>query len=136
MEEYGYLLFIAIVLISTKCLGLVTKRFHMPQVVGALVAGLIIGPACLNLSSIMLVGESNSMIHSLSEIGVIVLMFSAGLETDIQKLKKSGLASLVIALLGVIVPCVGGALIAHFLQILQESQQKRQCTAIYLLVLS
>ena len=102
MEEYGYLLFIAIVLISTKCLGLVTKRFHMPQVVGALVAGLIIGPACLNLSSIMLVGESNSMIHSLSEIGVIVLMFSAGLETDIQKLKKSGLASLVIALLGVI----------------------------------
>ena len=114
MEEYGYLLFIAIVLISTKCLGLVTKRFHMPQVVGALVAGLIIGPACLNLSSIMLVGESNSMIHSLSEIGVIVLMFSAGLETDIQKLKKSGLASLVIALLGVIVPCVGGALIAHF----------------------
>ena len=36
MEEYGYLLFIAIVLISTKCLGLVTKRFHMPQVVGAL----------------------------------------------------------------------------------------------------
>ena len=85
MEEYGYLLFIAIVLISTKCLGLVTKRFHMPQVVGALVAGLIIGPACLNLSSIMLVGESNSMIHSLSEIGVIVLMFSAGLETDIQK---------------------------------------------------
>ena len=34
MEEYGYLLFIAIVLISTKCLGLVTKRFHMPQVVG------------------------------------------------------------------------------------------------------
>ena len=44
MEEYGYLLFIAIVLISTKCLGLVTKRFHMPQVVGALVAGLIIGP--------------------------------------------------------------------------------------------
>lgn len=46
MEEYGYLLFIAIVLISTKCLGLVTKRFHMPQVVGALVAGLIIG-TCL-----------------------------------------------------------------------------------------
>lgn len=88
MEEYGYLLFIAIVLISTKCLGLVTKRFHMPQVVGALVAGLIIGPACLNLSSIMLVGESNSMIHSLSEIGVIVLMFSAGLETDIQKVEK------------------------------------------------
>lgn len=114
MEEYGYLLFIAIVLVSTKCLGLLTKKFHMPQVVGALVAGLIIGPACLNLSSIMLVGESDAMIHSLSEIGVIVLMFSAGLETDIQKLKQSGLASLVIALLGVVIPCVGGALVAHF----------------------
>lgn len=115
MEEYGYLLFIAVVLVSTKCLGLLTKRFHMPQVVGALVAGLIIGPACLNLSSILLCGaESQDMIKSLSEVGVIVLMFSAGLETDIQKLKKSGLASLVIALLGVIVPCIGGYFVAHF----------------------
>ncbi len=115
MEEYGYLLFIAVVLISTKCLGLVTKKFHMPQVVGALVAGLIIGPACLNLSSVLLAGaESQSMIESLSEVGVIVLMFSAGLETDIQKLKKSGLASLVIALMGVIVPCLGGYVVAHF----------------------
>ncbi|MCI9537687.1 MAG: cation:proton antiporter [Eubacterium sp.] len=115
MEEYGYLLFIALVLISTKFLGLVTKKFHMPQVVGALVAGLIIGPACLNLSSVLLAGaESQSMIESLSEVGVIVLMFSAGLETDIQKLKKSGLASLVIALMGVIVPCLGGYLVAYF----------------------
>lgn len=115
MEEYGYLLFIALVLISTKFLGLVTKKFHMPQVVGALVAGLIIGPACLNLSSVLLAGaESQSMIDSLSEVGVIVLMFSAGLETDIQKLKKSGLASLVIALMGVIVPCLGGYLVAYF----------------------
>lgn len=115
MEEYGYLLFIALVLISTKFLGLVTKKFHMPQVVGALVAGLIIGPACLNLSSVLLAGaESQSMIESLSEVGVIVLMFSAGLETDIQKLKKSGLASLVIALMGVVVPCLGGYLVAYF----------------------
>ncbi len=115
MEEYGYLLFIALVLISTKFLGLVTKKFHMPQVVGALVAGLIIGPACLNLSSVLLAGaESQSMIESRSEVGVIVLMFSAGLETDIQKLKKSGLASLVIALMGVIVPCLGGYLVAYF----------------------
>lgn len=115
MEEYGYLLFIAVVLVSTKCLGLVTRKFHMPQVVGALVAGLIIGPACLNLSSVLLCGaESQNMIKSLSEVGVIVLMFSAGLETDLQKLKKSGLASLVIALLGVIVPCFGGFLVAHF----------------------
>ena len=115
MEEYGYLLFIAVVLVSTKCLGLLTKKFHMPQVVGALVAGLIIGPACLNLSSILLCGaESQDMIKDLSEVGVIVLMFSAGLETDIQKLKKSGLASLVIALLGVIVPCLGGYLVAYF----------------------
>lgn len=92
-----------------------TKKFHMPQVVGALVAGLIIGPACLNLSSVLLAGaESQSMIESLSEVGVIVLMFSAGLETDIQKLKKSGLASLVIALMGVIVPCLGGYLVAYF----------------------
>ena len=47
MEEYGYLWQLAIILASTKVFGLITKRFKMPQVVGALLAGLILGPALL-----------------------------------------------------------------------------------------
>jgi len=49
MEEYSYILFIALILLSTKILGLVTKKMKLPQVVGALLAGVILGPAVLNV---------------------------------------------------------------------------------------
>ena len=102
-----YILFIALILMSTKVLGLMTKKINLPQVVGALVAGLVLGPG------LGLVHETE-FIKNISEIGVIVLMFSAGLETDIKELKKCGLASFVIALIGVIVPLAGGFGVAHF----------------------
>ena len=102
MDSYEFLLDLAIILISTKLLGLVTKRFQMPQVVGALLAGLIFGPAVLNIL------KETDFINKTSEIGVIVLMFTAGLETDIKELKKTGKASVIIALVGVIVPFIGG----------------------------
>lgn len=105
--DYSYLLYLAIILLSTKLLGLVTRRAHMPQVVGSLLAGLILGPACLNLI------HGTTFLNQVSEIGVIVLMFMAGLETDTQELKKSGLASFVIALIGVIVPLLGGLGVAY-----------------------
>lgn len=108
MESYGFLLDLALILLSTKLLGLLTKKVHMPQVVGALVAGLLMGPACLNII------QETEFIKQLSEIGVIVLMFCAGLETDIDELKRSGKASFIIALLGVLVPLAGGFLVAYF----------------------
>lgn len=102
MEEYNYILFIALILLSTKILGLVTKKMKLPQVVGALCAGVILGPAVLG------VVKETEFISELSELGVIVLMFTAGLTTDIKELKKTGKASFIIALLGVIVPLLGG----------------------------
>ncbi len=105
--NYDYLLFLAIILFSTKLLGLVTRRAHMPQVVGALLAGLLLGPACLNLI------HGSTFLNQVSEIGVIILMFMAGLETDTEELKKSGLASFVIALVGVIAPLLGGLGVAY-----------------------
>ena len=102
MEEYSYILFIALILLSTKILGLVTKKMKLPQVVGALLAGVILGPAVLN------VVKETEFISELSEIGVIVLMFTAGLTTDVKELKRTGKASFIIALLGVIVPLFGG----------------------------
>lgn len=102
MDSYSFLLIIAVILASTKLLGLASARIQMPQVVGALLAGVILGPSVLNL-----IGE-NEFLFKTSEIGVIMLMFLAGLDTDINELKKTGLASLVIAIIGVVVPLIGG----------------------------
>ena len=106
MESYHFLLDLALILVSTKLLGIVTKRFAMPQVVGALVAGLIFGPAFLGLL------QETAFIDQVAELGVIVLMFTAGLETDIHELKKSGGSAFVIALCGVLAPLAGGFLLA------------------------
>ncbi len=107
--DYHFLLDIALILLSTKLLGMLTRKFRMPQVVGALIAGVILGPALLNI-----VHDQGDLLKKISEIGVIVLMFTAGLETDIGELKKSGKASFVIAMIGVIVPLLGGWAVAHF----------------------
>lgn len=104
MESYNFLLVMAIILLSTKFFGLVSEKVHMPQVVGALTAGIILGPSILNM-----VGETDFLLKT-SEIGVIMLMFLAGIDTDLDELKKTGFASSVIAIIGVIVPLIGGAI--------------------------
>ena len=108
MESYHFLLDIALILLSTKVFGLITKKFQMPQVVGALLAGLLLGPAVLGWI------KETEFLDQISELGVIVLMFSAGLETDVKELKKTGVASFVIALIGVLVPLAGGFGLACF----------------------
>lgn len=105
MESYRYLLDIAIILLFTKAFGIFSKKLRMPSVVGALIAGIVLGPAVLNIV------EPSNLISALSEIGVIVLMFSAGLETSITDLKKAGFKAFIIALLGVLIPLGVGYLI-------------------------
>ena len=78
MDSYRYLLDLAIILLSTKVLGLLTRKVQMPQVVGALLAGLVLGPVGFGLLT------ETAFIHEVAEIGVIVLMFCAGMETDIR----------------------------------------------------
>lgn len=106
--DYKYLLDLALILLSTKMLGLLSQRVRMPHVVGALVAGLLFGPALLNI-----IQESN-FIHTTAEIGVIVLMFTSGMETDVNELKRSGKASFLIALIGVALPLAGGFLVGLY----------------------
>ena len=79
MQEYRYLLDIALILLMTKAFGLFSRRLRMPSVVGALIAGIVLGPAVLDIV------EPSKLIESLSEIGVIVLMFAAGLETSLPE---------------------------------------------------
>lgn len=106
--SHKFLLDIAIILLSTKLLGLITKKLHMPQVVGALIAGLVLGPAMLDVL------QETDFIQQVASLGVIILMFTAGLETDIKELKKTGLVSFIVAALGVLLPLVGGFVISIF----------------------
>lgn len=96
---------LAIIILFAKLFGLLAKKLKAPQVVGEIVAGLIIGPSVLNL-----VGQSD-FISQLAEIGVLLLMFYAGLETDLKELLHTGPVALVIACMGVAVPLFGGYLL-------------------------
>ena len=104
--NYEFLLWIALILISTKVLGLLCKAVHLPEVVGALLAGVILGPSALGLMSME--GDTGTLLTYVAEMGVIFLMSSAGLDTDLKELKANIGASFVTALIGVIVPLIGG----------------------------
>lgn len=80
----------------------------MPQVVGALIAGLVMGPAMLNII------HSTEFLSQVSELGVIVMMFTAGLGTSLNDLKQTGKAGFLVALCGVIVPLIGGTILSLF----------------------
>ena len=105
MDTLEILRTLAIILISSKLFGLLARDLKAPQVAGEIIAGLLIGPSLFNLVS------ANDFLAGMAEIGVILLMFSAGLETDIDKLKKSGLKALIIAMAGVTVPLILGTLL-------------------------
>lgn len=96
------LLDVALILIATKIGGIISRKLKMPEVLGALLAGVILGPVLLNWV------EYDDNIKLLANLGVIMLMFLAGLETDLEQFKKAGKSSFVIALLGVILPLVVG----------------------------
>ena len=106
METYKILKDLAIIFICAKGAGLLARKLKAPMVVGEIIAGLIIGP-CLGLNLV----QPSDFISQMAEIGVILIMFSAGLETNLQELKKSGFAAFFIACVGVFVPLVGGSLL-------------------------
>ena len=103
MKAYEILMDIALIIISAKFMGLLARRVKAPMVVGEIIAGVLIGPCLLNIV------QPSEYLSIFSEIGVILIMFSAGLETNLQELKKSGFIAFVIACVGVFVPLVCGA---------------------------
>lgn len=105
MEAYDVFKDLAIIIIAAKFFGILARKCKAPQVVGEIIAGLIIGPSILGL-----VNQSDFLIE-MAEIGVIILMFSAGLETDLKDLMKTGPIAALIACAGVFVPLILGALL-------------------------
>ena len=96
---------LAIIILSAKFLGLVARKFAAPQVVGEILAGLLIGPCVLNLV------QGSDALSTFAEIGVVLLMFTTGLGTNIKELLKAGPIATFIACVGVFVPLVGGTLL-------------------------
>ena len=136
----GFVIILALILLFTKLFGLLFRKIGLPQVLGYIIAGIVIGPAIFGeLCGFSIVGlikeDSNAEYTALfllngvngegepfsmgtdglaifSKIGVLLLMFSTGLETNLQDLKKTGLAATLIACMGVLVPLILGLLIS------------------------
>lgn len=105
MEAYLVFKDLAIIIVFAKVFGILARKCKAPMVVGEIIAGLIIGPCLLGWV------QPTDFILQMAEIGVILLMFSAGLETNLKEMIKTGPKALLIACAGVFVPLVGGTLL-------------------------
>ena len=105
METYAVFKSLAIILVAAKLFGILANKLKAPQVVGEIIAGLVIGPSILGLVN------QSEYLAVMAEIGIVLLMFGAGLETDLKDLIKSGPKAFLIACMGVFIPLVGGSLL-------------------------
>lgn len=121
----GFCAVLAIILFTTKLFGLIFRRLGLPQVLGFIIAGILVGPAIFGeLCGASLIGfegggyyclislERENALEVFSKVGVLLLMFSAGLETNLDELKHTGLAALLMAIAGVVVPLLLGFVIS------------------------
>ena len=104
-----FLFTMAIILLSTKTLGLLMRKIGLPQVLGYILAGILIGGAIWGFipgvnDSMLFPLHQSAELKAFAEVGVILVLFMAGLETDLSELKRTGLISLLIALGGVLLP--------------------------------
>lgn len=116
MEAFEILLPLALVLCLTKLLGLGTHKLGLPAVIGMLVAGVLIGlldyiPSPI-IHDIFFSDGVKSSLSVFAKIGVVLIMFSTGLSTDLKQLKAAGKPSIVITVFGVVCPMLLGSLVA------------------------
>ncbi|AIU69372.1 sodium:proton antiporter [Thermococcus eurythermalis] len=93
---------LALILVVAKLFGYLTVRFGFPAALGQLIGGILIGPSLLNLVAY------DEGIKLIAELGVVMLLFLAGLETDIEEFKNVGVPAFIVAVLGVIIPFILG----------------------------
>lgn len=101
-SDISFIIHLVIILIAAASGSLIAKKLGQPKLIGQVVGGIIIGPTILALV------PQTEFIRNLAEIGVILLMFLAGLETDFEELKKSFKKSSMIAAGGIILPFILG----------------------------
>ncbi|MGI6555613.1 MAG: cation:proton antiporter [Bacillota bacterium] len=106
IDKTEFILTVIIVLVAVKLAGDLSVRLGQPSVFGKLLVGLIVGPSLLGIV------HETEMIKELSELGVLLLMFIAGVETDLQEFLKSAKSAALAAVLGVIAPLAAGYFLA------------------------
>lgn len=115
------LLLLAAIVAAAKCAGALASRFGQPSVFGEILAGLILGPTVLNVLGLAPFNPAASeagqpgllaVVHDLAELGVVLLMFVAGLETDLDELRRVSAVAFWAAFGGVLLPLAGGVLVA------------------------
>ncbi len=109
MEAHVFLIQLVIMLFSARILGELAAYFKFPSVIGELFAGILIGPSLLGIIAI------SEQIHLLSQIGIILLLFEVGIETDMKRLTSSGSKAFLVAIGGVILPFILGFALSYCL---------------------
>ncbi|MBQ2474443.1 MAG: cation:proton antiporter, partial [Ruminococcus sp.] len=105
MDILSVLKDLAIIVVFAKVFGLIARKLKAPQVVGEIIAGLVVGPSVLGIVKL------NQFLDICAGLGVVLLMFSAGLGTNLKQLLHTGVKALLIACAGVLVPLIGGTLL-------------------------
>ena len=103
MDVNAILLDILVVLVAAKIAAEIAERINIPAVVAEIAAGIVVGPSVFGFV------EPNEVIHTLAELGVILLLLEVGLEMDLRDLRSVGRASILVAIVGVVVPMATGA---------------------------
>src|SRR6267143_5175238 len=108
-------LLVAIVLPAVKIAASLCARVAIPPILGELLVGVVLGPGAVNLLHLQLFdgGEATGALMLLAQLGGFLLMFIAGVETDIERMRKASGVAFLVALAGVIVPFVLGAGVGH-----------------------
>ncbi|MEK6747746.1 MAG: cation:proton antiporter [Pseudomonadota bacterium] len=109
MDVSSIFITLVILLVCARVLAEIASRLHAPPVIGELLAGILLGPSLFGFI------EPNQLLKLLAEIGIILLLFEVGLETDIKQLVRSGLQSTSVAVLGVVLPLGFGFFVSFYL---------------------
>ncbi|MCE5293932.1 MAG: cation:proton antiporter [Chlamydiales bacterium] len=108
MEAHTFLIQLVVILFSARALGELAAYFKAPSVIGELLTGILIGPSVLGLV------ELSTPIHLLAQIGIILLLFEVGIETDVGRLAASGVNALLVATVGIVLPFILGFLLSYY----------------------
>jgi len=106
--DYKFLLDIGLIILVVKLFTVLTQRIQMPRVLGGLIAGIFLGPAALNLV------QASSILEVFSTLGIIFIMFLAGMETKLKSFFENTKSYFTIAIVGVVIPLVLGYLVSTF----------------------
>ncbi len=109
MEIHTFFIILLAILLGARIFGELAVRLGAPAVIGELFAGVLLGPSLLGWV------EPAPVIRLLAEIGIILLLFEIGLETDLQRMARTGLKSATVALAGVVLPFIGGFVVSYAL---------------------